>query len=95
MSGAVKMTEALKKNCTCQPEAIAEGGDPCLCCLAINELACKDAEIQRLRDVICVAHNSWRHEFEVEVNAAVERLFKRLSHLNTDPFGRAALNQKG
>lgn len=36
-------------------------------------------EIDRLRNILVEANNTWRHEFETEVNAAAEKLFKRLA----------------
>lgn len=49
-------------------------------------IAERDAEIARLRvendamrDAIATANNTWRHEFATEIDAASDKLFKRLS----------------
>lgn len=44
-------------------------------------------EVRRLQAIIVEAHNRYRHEFADSVDAAVEKLFQRLSQRNTDPFG--------
>lgn len=48
----------------------------------------RDKEIARLREILAEANNTWRHSFEDEVTAATDRLFKKLSAHQTDPFGR-------
>lgn len=45
-------------------------------------------EIVRLREVLINANNNWRHEFSEEVEAAADKLFKRLAGHRTDPFNR-------
>lgn len=44
------------------------------------------AEIARLRSILVEANNHWRHEFAQEVDAATDKLFKRLAHRKTMPF---------
>ncbi len=56
------------------------------------QIAELEAEIARLRKILIHANNVWRHDFSVEVDAAADKLFKRLSATQTDPFARAALS---
>lgn len=56
--------------------------------LARNTVTNAADEIERLRDILVQANNTWRHSFKDEVSAAVERLFKKLSTNQTDPFNR-------
>jgi hypothetical protein len=45
-----------------------------------------DAENQRLRGLLVDANNFWRHEFSTEVEAATDKLFKRLAaHRTINP----------
>lgn len=46
------------------------------------------AEIERLRGILIDANNTWRHDFALEVEAATDKLYKKLAAHRTDPFGR-------
>jgi len=48
------------------------------------------AERNALTLLLAEANNKWRHEFDVEVGAALDKLFKRLSYTSA----RSAINQE-
>lgn len=52
----------------------------------VRDLRIAADEIERLQGVLVDANNNWRHEFDEEVNAAAEKLFKKLAAHRTDPF---------
>ena len=43
-------------------------------------------EVERLRETLVEANNCWRHDFAREIDDATDKLFRKLSARQTQPF---------